>query len=91
MLDKLWDYGPSALYSRIAMDAYRTFALVSRCYHYNSSSSLSVHGEYDERAGRPKSGETPSRITYRHLQCLSQDAAADCRVGHGNGLNGNGL
>jgi transposase len=46
LLDKLWDYGPSALYSRLAMDAYRTFALVSRCYHYDSS-SLSVHGEYD--------------------------------------------
>ncbi|MGB3312247.1 MAG: DUF4277 domain-containing protein [Nodosilinea sp.] len=24
LLDKVWDYGPSALYSRIAMDAYRT-------------------------------------------------------------------
>jgi transposase len=46
LLDKVWDYGPSALYSRIAMDAYRTFALASRCYHYDSS-SFSVHGEYD--------------------------------------------
>ena len=46
LLDQVWAYGLSALYSRIAMDADRTFALATRCYHYDSS-SFSVHGEYD--------------------------------------------
>lgn len=70
LLDKLWDYGPSALYSRIAMDAYRTFALTSGCYHYDSS-SLSVHGEYDI--------ETPERGGIEITHGYSKDHRPDLK------------
>jgi transposase len=70
LLDKVWDYGPSALYSQIAMDAYRTFALVPRCYHYDSS-SFSVHGEYDT--------ETPEVGSIEITQGYSKDHRPDLK------------
>ena len=46
LLDKIWDYGPSKLFSLIAMDAYRIFELDGGRYHLDSS-SFSVHGSYE--------------------------------------------
>lgn len=47
LLDKIWAYGPSQLFSLIAMDAYRIFGLDASCYHLDSS-SFSVHGAYED-------------------------------------------
>ena len=47
LLDKVWDYGPSQLFTRVAMDAYHCFGLDTRRYHLDSS-SLSVHGAYEQ-------------------------------------------
>lgn len=52
LLDKIWDYGPSQLFSLIAMDAYRIFELDAGRYHLDSS-SFSVHGAY-ETVGRER-------------------------------------
>jgi len=46
LLDKIWAYGPSKLFSLIAMDAYRIFELDAGRYHLDSS-SFSVHGAYE--------------------------------------------
>ena len=70
LLDKVWDYGLSALYSRIAMDAYRTFSLATRCYHYDSS-SFSVHGEYET--------ETPEVGCIEITQGYSKDHRPDLK------------
>lgn len=47
LLDKVWEYGPSKLFSLIAMEAYRSMGLEVRSYHLDSS-SLSVHGAYEQ-------------------------------------------
>ena len=46
LLDKIWAYGPSKLFSLIAMDAYGIFGLDAGRYHLDSS-SISVHGAYE--------------------------------------------
>lgn len=49
LLDKIWAYGPSKLFSLIAMDASGIFGLDAGRYHLDSS-SFSVHGAYDDVA-----------------------------------------
>ena len=44
-LDKVSEYGPSALFTLMAMHAYQVFSLSARRYHLDSS-SFSVHGTY---------------------------------------------
>lgn len=46
LLDKIWEYGPSQLFSVIAMDAYRAFGLDASRYHFDTT-SLSVEGAYE--------------------------------------------
>ena len=43
LLDKIYAYGASELFSLIAVDAYRAFGLETERYHLDSS-SFSVHG-----------------------------------------------
>jgi transposase len=50
LLDKIWDYGPSELFSVIAMDAYRRFGLDTSRYHFDTS-SVSVEGAYEDDPG----------------------------------------
>lgn len=59
LLDKIWEYGASHLFSLVAMDAYRQFGVKGKSYHLDSS-SFSVHGDYESRAG----GEGAIEITY---------------------------
>ncbi len=63
MLDKVWDYGASELFSLIAMNAYRAFGLQVHRYHLDSS-SFNVHGAYEDAT----SGESEGciEITYGH-------------------------
>ena len=51
LLDKVWDYGPSKLFSLVAMDVYRRFEWDVHRYHLDSS-SLSVYGAYEEESER---------------------------------------
>jgi transposase len=53
LLDKIWDYGPSKLFSMIAMDAYRSFGLDTSRYHFDTS-RLSVEGAHEDD---PSEGE----------------------------------
>jgi transposase len=53
LLDKIWEYGPSELFSVIAMDGYRAFGLDTSRYHFDTS-SLSVEGAYEHD---PSEGE----------------------------------
>lgn len=48
-LDKVSEYGSSALFTLIAMNAYRVFELSVRRYHLDTS-SFSVHGTYEGEA-----------------------------------------
>ncbi|MEO0942946.1 MAG: IS1634 family transposase [Cyanobacteria bacterium J06642_12] len=59
LLDKVWEYNPSQLFSLIAMEAYRVMGLEVRRYHLDSS-SLSVHGAYE------KGEESEGRIQITH-------------------------
>ena len=59
LLDKVWEYGPSQLFSLIAVDAYRCYELEVRRYHLDSS-SWSVHGTYEDTS------EEPGCIEIRH-------------------------
>lgn len=61
LLDKVYAYGASELFSLIAMDAYRTFGLETQRYHLDSS-SFSVHGDYKRAA----SASGCIEITYGH-------------------------
>ena len=61
LLDKVYAYGASALFSLLAMDAYRAFGLEARRYHLDSS-SFSVHGAY----AREDTGSACIEITYGH-------------------------
>ena len=54
LLDKVWAYGASKLFSLVAMDAYRSCALDMQRYHLDSS-SLSVHGLYENQQNNQKS------------------------------------
>lgn len=63
LLDKVWAYGPSKLFSLIAMDAYRTFGLEALRYHLDSS-SFSVHGAYEREGAAAAPGCI--EITYGH-------------------------
>ena len=59
LLDKIWAYGPSQLFSLIAMVAYRQFGLDVYRYHLDSS-SMSVHGAYEA------AGESEGSIAITH-------------------------
>ena len=59
LLDKVWEYGPSQLFSLIAMDAHRLMGLDARRYHLDSS-SLSVYGAYEQ------TGESEGCIQITH-------------------------
>jgi transposase len=63
LLDKVWDYGASELFSLIAMDAYRAFGLNAHRYHLDSS-SFNVHGTYEASASEKSEGCI--EITYGH-------------------------
>ena len=68
LLDKIWEYGASELFSRLAMDAYGRFELELSRYHLDSS-SFSVHGAYESEATQEGSIE----ITYGHSKAHRPD------------------
>lgn len=48
LLDKIWKYGGSKLFSVVAMEAHQRFGLQTSRYHLDSS-SMSVEGEYESK------------------------------------------
>lgn len=71
LLDKVWTYGPSQLFSVIAMAAYQGFGLDSRRYHLDSS-SLSVHGAYENANEDPSCIEITQGYSKDHRPDLKQ-------------------
>ena len=71
LLDKVWDYGPSQLFSLVALDAYRCYGLEVRRYHLDSS-SLSVHGAYEETSTEPGCIEITHGYSKDHRPDLKQ-------------------
>ncbi|MEO1396920.1 MAG: IS1634 family transposase [Cyanobacteria bacterium J06634_5] len=65
LLDKVYAYGASQLFSLIAMDAYRAFGLKTPRYHLDSS-SFSVHGAYEKAISETEPGCI--EITYGHTK-----------------------
>lgn len=71
LLDKVWAYGPSQLFSVVSMAAYQTFGLNSRRYHLDSS-SLSVHGAYERTNDEPGCIEITHGYSKDHRPDLKQ-------------------
>ena len=71
LLDKVWAYGPSQLFSVVSMAAYQAFGLDSRRYHLDSS-SLSVHGAYDTDNEEPGCIEITQGYSKDHRPDLKQ-------------------
>jgi transposase len=63
VLDRLFNFGVSRLFSLIAISAFECFGLEPKSYHLDST-SMSVHGQYVEGArqsGKSASEESPSQ------------------------------
>lgn len=71
LLDKVWAYGPSKLFSVVSMSAYQGFGLDSRRYHLDSS-SLSVHGTYESANDEPGCIEITHGYSKDHRPDLKQ-------------------
>jgi transposase len=71
LLDKVWEYVPSKRFSPIAMDAYRFLGLNVRRYHLDSS-SLSVHGTYEQDGDRKGCIEITHGYSKDHRPDLKQ-------------------
>jgi len=71
LLDHVWAYGPSQLFSVVAMTAYRRFRLQAQRYHFDSS-SMSVHGAYASESEPPGSIEITHGYSKDHRPDLKQ-------------------
>ena len=71
LLDHVWAYGPSQLFSVVAMTAYRRFGLEAQRYHLDSS-RVSVHGAYTSERESPGSIEITHGYSKDHRPDLKQ-------------------